>query len=68
VAVGVAAGLAVALAAARFLAPFLYGGSPTDAQSYASAVLLLAAVSVAASIVPARRVARVEPASVLRVE
>jgi ABC-type lipoprotein release transport system permease subunit len=31
-------------------------------------VLLLAAVSVAASIVPARRVARVEPASVLRVE
>jgi ABC-type antimicrobial peptide transport system permease subunit len=68
VAVGVGAGLVAALAATRVLAPYLFGVGPTDAATYAGIVVFLAAVSVLASWIPARRAGRVAPAEVLRVE
>jgi predicted permease len=68
VTIGIAAGLVVALLAARFAAPLLYGIDPRDPVTYAGIVVLLAGISLAASWVPARRAARVQPASVLRGE
>lgn len=63
---GIAAGLLAAGALTRLLAGTLYGVSPLDAVSLlgASAVLLLAAA--AASWIPARRAAALDPAGALR--
>ncbi len=66
--VGTAAGLLVALAATRLLAGLLYGISATDTLSFAVVPLLLGAVAVAASWIPARRAARVDPTTALRGE
>jgi predicted permease len=66
VVVGVAAGTVGALAASRLLAPYLYAVTPHDPATYAAIVGFLAAVSVLASWIPARRAGRVAPASVLR--
>ena len=68
VALGVVAGVAVALAVTRLLTPFLYGVSATDPLTYISILVLLAMVSVVASWLPARRAGRVPPAAVLRSE
>jgi putative ABC transport system permease protein len=68
VGLGVGAGIVVALAVTRLLAPFLYGVSATDPWTYAGILALLALVSVAASWLPARRAGRVPPATVLRAE
>ena len=64
--VGVTVGAAGALASSRLLAPFLFGISSHDPATYAAIVGFLAAVSVLASWIPARRAGRVAPASVLR--
>jgi predicted permease len=64
--IGVGAGVVVALAASRLLAPYLFGVTPYDPLTYAAAIALLASVSVVASWVPARRAGRVHPAVVLR--
>ena len=65
---GVAAGLAGAAALTRVLAAMLYDVSPLDPVTLlaASALLLLAAL--AASWVPARRAAALDPVSALRTE
>jgi predicted permease len=63
---GTLAGLAGALAATRVLRSLLYGVAPTDPATYAAIVLVLGAAVVAASWLPARRAARVAPATVLR--
>lgn len=52
---GAALGLAAAFAATRLLAGFLYGVSAADPLTYAAVTALLAAVSVLACLVPARR-------------
>lgn len=52
---GAALGLAAAFAATRLLAGFLYGVSAADPLTYAALTALLAAVSVLACLVPARR-------------
>jgi putative ABC transport system permease protein len=64
--VGTALGLAAALGAARLLTRLLFGISPTDGVTLASAVALLVAVSLFAAALPARRALAVEPAIVLR--
>ena len=65
---GIAAGLAVTLAATPQLAPLLYGVSPADPLSIAGAALFLMAVAVLASLIPALRATRVDPMVALRQE
>ena len=65
---GSVAGLCLAAAFARLLAGMLYGVSATDAMTFSSVVLLLLAVAVIASFIPAARAARTDPMQVLREE
>lgn len=67
-AVGLAAGLALALLLGRFTASLLYGVTPTDPGSYGIAALLILGVAMLASHLPARRAARVDPMVALRTE
>jgi putative ABC transport system permease protein len=66
--VGAALGLLGCLVLARSIASLLYGVTPMDLSTYTAAVLLLIAVSLIATYVPARRVMRVEPVVALRLE
>jgi predicted permease len=63
---GLIVGVAAALALSSSLATFLYGVSTRDAVSFGLAPAVLVAVSLLACVVPARRVARTDPATVLR--
>ena len=65
---GIAAGLAIALAATPQIAPLLYQVSPTDPVSIAGAALFLIVVAVLASLIPALRATRVDPIRALRQE
>jgi predicted permease len=66
--IGIAAGLAAAFVLTRLLASMLYGVHPTDLLTFVGGALLLAAVSLLASYIPARRAASVEPMEALRYE
>jgi putative ABC transport system permease protein len=68
IASGLGAGLALAFVVATVTAGSIYGVSATDPLSYAMASTALAAVTLAASLVPARRAARVDPSDALRRE
>lgn len=63
---GVIIGLVAALWLARGLQNFLFGVTSHDLASFAGVALLLIAVAALASVVPARRAARVDPVRVLR--
>jgi predicted permease len=67
-AIGVAVGIAGALAAARLLRSFLWGVQPTDPATFAIVILTLLAVALVASLMPALRVLRLDPALTLRAE
>jgi predicted permease len=62
VAIGVVAGAAISIAAARTTASMLYGLKPV----IGGGAMLLAAVGIAASFIPSMRASRVEPMSALR--
>ncbi|MGH9483667.1 MAG: hypothetical protein ACRD1F_01305, partial [Terriglobales bacterium] len=66
--IGLAAGLALALALGQLLAGLLYGFSPRDPVTYAAVAVLWLLTALAASLVPARRATRVDPARTLRCE
>lgn len=66
VGIGLAAGLAVALVAARALGSVLYGVAPNDPLTLAGVVALLAAVAGVACWLPARWAARLDPVRTLR--
>jgi predicted permease len=65
-AVGLLVGLGVAAVASRTIASLLFGVSPTDVPTYAAISALLMSVALAASVIPARRVAQVDPNGALR--
>jgi putative ABC transport system permease protein len=67
-AAGVLIGLGGAFALTRLMSGLLYEVRPTDAITYAGASLLLAALAVTASLVPAWRATRVDPLVALRTE
>jgi putative ABC transport system permease protein len=68
VSVGVALGLAGALACTRVLGKLLFDLSPTDPATYCAIVALLGAAAVAASWVPARRASSIDPVVALRAD
>jgi predicted permease len=62
VALGIALGLAAAIAGSRLVATLLYGIDPADPLTYTQIAGALAAVAFAASYIAARQAARVDPA------
>ena len=64
-AIGFAVGIAAAMAFASLLSSVLFEVAPWDPATFAAAVTLLAAATLTASYLPARRAARVDPVSVL---
>jgi predicted permease len=66
--VGVAIGLAAALALGRVLASLLYGVRASDPATFAAVAAVLCAVALAASLLPAMRAARIDPVRTLREE
>jgi len=65
-AAGVAAGLAGSLVLARVMATLVFGVTPRDPLTFAAAPVLLAAVAMAAALLPARRAASIDPIKALR--
>ena len=68
VCLGTAAGTIAALSLTRFLQHLLFGVAGTDGSSYLAVVLLLAGAALAAASIPAAKVAKVEPMTVLKSE
>jgi predicted permease len=67
-AIGVVAGTGIAIWAGRFVKPLLYDTSPHDPLVLGGVALVLLAVAVVASLVPALRAKRVDPMEALRAE
>ncbi|MEZ4585001.1 MAG: ADOP family duplicated permease [Gemmatimonadales bacterium] len=65
-AAGILAGVVPALVGARAIAGALYGASPYDPAVGLAAGVLIGLVAIAATAVPGRRAARVDPAATLR--
>jgi predicted permease len=66
--VGVILGIPLALLVGKALTSALYGVRPYDVVSYAVACFGVLVVAIAASVIPARRAASVDPAKALRSE
>jgi predicted permease len=64
--VGVMVGSVAAFGATRLIGNLLYGVPPTDVVAFSAAAVTLAAAALAASWIPARRAARVDPIIALR--
>jgi len=67
-AAGLGLGLAGALILARLMSTLLFGVKADDPLTFAAVALMIAAVAVLASYVPARRASRVDPMAALRYE
>jgi ABC-type antimicrobial peptide transport system permease subunit len=65
---GIAAGLVVIVALARFLGAFLYEVAPTDPVTLTVASIVLLTVALLAAFVPACRAAAVSPIEALRAD
>ncbi len=67
-AAGTGLGVAGALIVSHLMAGLLYGVSPTDVPTFAGVTLVLTAVAVAASYIPALRAMHLDPIAVLHSE
>ena len=67
-AVGVAAGLVLAMLAMRALRSVLFGVNPLDSMNLVFTVVAIGSLATLASYLPARRAARIDPVSLLRSE
>ncbi len=67
-AAGAAVGIALAIGLARLMASILWGVAPTDIGAYLVVCTLMASVALLSALGPTRRVLRVEPTRVLRLE
>jgi predicted permease len=67
-AIGLALGVAGALAITRLMTTLLYGVRPTDPLVFGCVAVALMAVAVVASAVPSLRISRIRPANALRYE
>ncbi len=65
---GLAAGLAASFLALRAMKGFIYGIGMYDPATLIGTILVLAVVAVAATFLPARRIARIDPTTILREE
>ena len=68
VATGALLGLVAAALSARLLSSLLFGVSPTDVTVYTAAVVILVAIGIVATLVPALRVMRTDPTVALKAE
>lgn len=62
---GLAVGIAIALLLTRTIASLLQGVTPTDPLTFATVVVVTGLVAIAASVGPARRAGKTDPARVL---
>jgi ABC-type antimicrobial peptide transport system permease subunit len=67
-AIGLAIGVAGAMALTRLMSTLLFDVKPTDPLVFAAVAAALMTVAVVASLVPSLRVTRIRPASALRYE
>ena len=67
-AIGIVAGVPMALAVSRLVESFLFGLKPTDPAALTLSVVILALAVIVAGYVPARRASRIEPTTALRHE
>ncbi len=67
-AIGLVVGVTGAFAVARWASSLLYGITPADPVTLTGTVVVFGAAALAASYLPARRAARVDPAAALRSE
>jgi len=67
-AAGAGLGVAGALIVSHLMAGLLYGVSPTDLPTFAGVTLILTAVALAASYIPALRAMRLDPITILHSE
>jgi predicted permease len=67
-ALGTLAGLAVSLWAVRALQSIVWGVRPVDPTTFVAVAVIVVTVAILASIIPALRIARVNPADTLRQE
>jgi predicted permease len=63
--IGIAIGVAVAAGITRWMSSLLFGVTPVDAATFAAAASVLVIAALAASYVPARRAAAVDPVQTL---
>jgi putative ABC transport system permease protein len=66
--IGLAIGIPMAAGLARVVANLLYGVNPGDIAVFASISIVIAAMTLVAAYLPARRIARLEPVDALRSE
>ena len=66
--IGIVAGSVLALAAGHWVTPLLFDESPRDPSVFLGVAAVLIIVAGAASLIPAMRAARVDPAHVLRMD